>query len=419
MDNRKFSLGLFLLLLLAFVLRSYGFSSQPPSADDLSAGLSAIRYMEGGQLGPTMWNHPVLRNILVYLSLQLLGGGIWGLKIVSLVLGTLSVPLLGAAARRILKDDGAALMAAFFLAVDPLHIDYSRQAVQEVYMPFFILSGILLSMKYMQKMKQTDRTSPLLLILSGVSFGLGLASKWYVAFPLLITCACLSYNAVRDSGDSSGKISKLIFHFSALIVLPLTIYLLTFAPWFARGYDLSEWAYLQKAMSLETATHTGYNPFTLELDHRASLWFIKPVAFADFILDGSRPVVLLGMSNPLVWLLTIPSTIFVLYRGIRERIADHLYLAALFWLTYIPFLLAHRPIWAHSAFSVIPFSFMAVSTSLVSLLKGKRFGRLSLLLYLISVVIIGAPLYLLATGKGLEIGWLRPLVERFRPGFER
>lgn len=403
-----------LVTLFGFVLRAYGLSSQPPSGDDISVAVSAINYVEAGNLGPTMWNHPDLRNVLVYLSMWLSGGSVWGLKAVSLTLGTLSILLLSLTARRILINEEAALMAAFFLAIDPLHIDFSRQAVHEVYMAFFSLSGILLALKF------RDNTRPASLIFSGIFFGLGLASKWYVAFPLFVTFSFLIYCILKDyQTNILKKIPIALFVTSALVILPVTIYLLTFIPWFQRGYGISEWLLLQKAMYIETTIHSGYNPYGFEIDHRAYLWFIKPVAFADFIFSEGKPIVLLGISNPFIWLLTIPSTVYVTYKGIREKADNYFFLFFLFWLSYIPFLVTKRPIWAHTAFSVIPFSFMAVSYSIFDILRDKRYRKIVLAIYFLFVIIVSIPLYLLATGKGLEIDCLKPFVELYKPQNER
>ena len=65
-SNRAAYVALALITLYALLLNGFQLASQPVSQDDFDVALSAINYMESGQLGPTMWNHPYLRNILVY-----------------------------------------------------------------------------------------------------------------------------------------------------------------------------------------------------------------------------------------------------------------------------------------------------------------------------------------------------------------
>lgn len=412
--DKGFSLVLLTITSIALALRVWSLSSQPATGDDVAVGISAVNYMEGGQLGPTMWNHPVLRNMLVYTLLRVLGAGVWGLKLFSIVFGTLTVAALGICTKRLVGSGLIASLAALFLALDPLHIDFSRQAVHEVYMAFFVLSGILFAVRFRETM------GPLWLLSSGFCFGLGISSKWYVVFPLFVTCLFVVIHIMLKSDiERRQRTCLVIFALSSLLLLPATIYLVTFTPWFRRGYDFGEWLGLQKYMLLETRLHTGYNPYGFEIDHHAYLWFVKPVAFADFAFSGGKATVLLGMSNPLVWVLTIPSTLYVTYKGLREKNSSLVYLSALFFFTYLPFLLTTRPLWAHTAFSVLPFALTAVSYTLSDLGRYIPHGRRLLTLYLVCVIAVSVPLYFMAVGKGLEIELLRPFVESYRPSFER
>jgi dolichyl-phosphate-mannose--protein O-mannosyl transferase len=192
------------------------------------------------------------------------------------------------------------------------------------------------------------------------------------------------------------------------------VYVLTFLPWFQRGYDLSEWVRLQQSMAAETAQHTGeHNPYLYENDYRAFLWFIKPVAYVDFTMEGERAVIFAGISNPLVWLLTLPAMIWVALRAAREKVPDGWLLVALFLATYLPFALTTRPQWAHSALSVLPFCVAAIAWALrMRWLPGRE-----LWIYLAAVVIVSLPLYLLAIGAGYEIPLLRSIIEIYRPSY--
>jgi len=413
LSDNKFLLLLLLITVCALFLRIYGLSAVPLSSDDLQVISTASTYMERGHFGQTMWQHPKLRNILVYWSLQLFSGSVWGLKGVSLACGVLAVPMVGLVTRRIFNSTAAALLAAFFMAVDPLHIDFSRQAVQEVYMPFFTIVGIYGVLRY-----ETGK-GPFWLLLSGLCFGLGVAAKWYVAFPLAVALAFLAWNCLKERRTGAGW-AEALFLFSVLVILPLTVYLLSYYPCFLRsGSSLSEWLYGQRLMHAETVTHAGFSPYDMELDHSPSHWFVKPVAYADFILGSGRPWVLLAIPNPLVWLLTLPAVGYLVYRGLRERQGGWLFLAALFGFSYLPLLVSSRPIWVHTSFAVLPFAFMATAFSLTDLLKEKRERKIALAAYLVLVVIVSVPLYFLATGKGEDIPLLRPVMELYRPAAEK
>lgn len=407
---KKNWLGILLLVFLAgLILRVYGIRVQPPTSDDLNVAISAKNFVETGHLGPTMWNHPDLRNLLVYASMHLFGGGVIGLKLWSLAFGGLSVLLTGLVARELTGDARVGALAALLLAVDSLHIDFSRQAVHEVHMAFFSLAGIYCCLLFRR------RENVLYLLLAGLSFGLGIASKWYVLFPLATSGLFL----LLDAKSLKDRLARGMLLAATLILLPLTVYLLTFFPWFLRGYGVAEWLALQKAMYIETKHHLGYNPYGYEVDIKPLLWFVKPVAFGDFAMGPTGPVVLMGITNPFSWLLVLPAMIWTLRIWMTKKTTLMGYLFALFAFAYLPLAVSQRPIWAHTAFSVLPFAFIAVAGFLVSLLDKGEQNRRIFYAYLALLLLASIPLYLLATGKGHEVSLLQPILELYRPLHER
>lgn len=415
MEERNFRRWLLGIVVLALLLRVAWLASQPVSPDDYMVGVSAINYLENGQLGPTMWNHPGLRNLLVYASLQLLGSGVLGIKGWSLLFGILTTPLLALIGRRLLKSDLAALLAAFFWAVDTLSIDFSRQGINDVYLAFFPLLAILLACRFLETRNLWWLAG------SGAAFGLGIASKWSVLFQLLASGGYLLYE-VRSWRDWGG-FSRIIAFFATLIVLPALVYLITFLPWFGRGYSLSEWPQLQKSMYLETAHHTRYGrPITG--DHDPLVWFLRPVTFEDTFFITSRPgeenrfVVLLAVTNPCIWLPTLPAVGFLLWRGARRREAGLLFLAALFVLSYLPIAAAGRAIWLNTAFAVTPYAFLAVAFLVQRVVSDRKNGRVLLAGYLGLTLLLTVPLYPLAIGEGLRIPHMDELILRYFKAIE-
>jgi dolichyl-phosphate-mannose-protein mannosyltransferase len=413
---KSFALRVALLTLAGFLLRTLWLLSQPVSVDDYMVGITAINYMESGQLGPTMWNHPGLRNILVYGALKLFGPGVLGLKGWNVLFGTLSIPLLAAVTRRLMQSDRVALTAAFLWAVEPLAIDFSRQAINDIYLAFFPLLGIWLLLRYL------DAFRPIWLCLAGIAWGCGLASKWSALFPLLVTGGYLLWQTRRAPAEvAGGRVARFIFYAATLAVLPATLYLLTYLPWFGRGYALADWPALQQSMYLETKLHTGYHE-TIVGDHLAYEWFVKPVTYRDIFFSGGigdgpvtgKMTLLLAVADPLVWLLVLPAVGVLLYRGVRGRSAGELAVAVLFLLSYLPLVVAQRPIWVNTALSVLPFAQMAVAYLLWNVPGRELFRNRLACAYLACVLIVSALLYLPVIGKGELLPMVGPsLLERF------
>jgi 4-amino-4-deoxy-L-arabinose transferase-like glycosyltransferase len=430
MTARSTLWALALLTLFALFLNIFQIASQPVSGDDFSVAISAINYMESGQLGPTMWNHPCLRNILVYYAMLAFGTGVLGTKGVSLLLGTLCTPLIGLVAQRIFKDNRIALIAAFLWACDALVIDFSRQGINDIYLAFFPLAAIYLVYRYRESGNQGW------LLGSGICFGLGLASKWSALFPMTVTFVLLMAVIHNETANFSRERFARYLHAAAvLLIVPALVYLLTFMPWFSRGYSLPEWPALQKSMFLETSQHIGYKPKQWDdRDNKAYKWFVMPSVFVDPFMNMDKyeaggdettsvnkgVTVVLGYANPLVWLLVLPAIFLLIRRGIRERDEGAWYLAGLFLASYLPLVLSPRPIWMNTALSVLPYAIMAVAFFVWTIALRFKKQQLVLTTYLLLVLIVAAPLYLLAIGKGTGIPIMREyLVEQYLVQFRK
>lgn len=422
--DRKYAAMLLAATVLAGFLRLWGVGGQPALSDEIGAAVSAVNYMENGSFGPTMWYHPNLRNIVLYLAGQAFGYGPYALRGASLLAGILSVPLLGLLSYALTRNRGASLLAAFLLAVEQVHITFSRQAIQETWTAFFFLAGTLLAVLFCRK------GNTRLIMLSGIAFGLGISSKLHALFPLLVCLAAGLTGALKER--SAWKAMTVV---SCLVFLPLLIYLLTYIPWFGRGYDLFDWLRMQQAVFEKMATHTG-NPMDQVIDTQPWQWFLRPMGYANFVFSEGTPHVTIAYSNPLVWLLVLPASVFLLWRSRAafrgasisagavpaprdQGLAGLPWLLSLFAASYLPLAVSPRPIWLLSSLAVIPFAFLLVSLALCLWAGTARQGRKALAAYLILVSVASLAIYPMARGEAKHYSYLRPVAERFRPPFER
>lgn len=351
---------------VALALRAAALGAQPLLADDLSVGETALNFAELGWPDPTMWNHPRLRDLLVRGSLELLGDGPWGLKLWSVLLGALAAPATAVLARALTGSLAAAALAGLLVAVDPLHLDFSRQAINDVYLSLLPVASILALLRY------RERRAPGWLALAGLLLGLSVASKWSAAFPVGAAAAVVLAGSLRAEAGWRGRAAELCLFGAALIALPAAVYLVTYWPWLGRGHDLAELARFQLAMARETATHTGYAGTKLpgfpgEVVG-AWRWFLQPIWYVDYIppMAGRAGIpegglFLAGVANPLAWLAALPAAAWAGWRGLRERDAGAGWLALLFLAAWLPFALVPRPIWTNSALAVVPFALMPVA----------------------------------------------------------
>jgi dolichyl-phosphate-mannose--protein O-mannosyl transferase len=394
------------ITLLAIALRLHGIAQQPPIFDEVLAAVGAENYLEHGLFGPIMVDHPQWRSLALKATMGLFGSGAFGVRASSLLLGAISVPLLMILIASLTRSRPAALLAGFFIALDPVHITFSRQAIQEVHTTFFFLAGILLFIEGERRTESWWVTA--LWPLSGVAFGLGLSSKAHALFPLALCGTLAAWNAVVER--RSPSLTALAI--SSFALLPISVYTLTFLPWFARGYGIGDWIFMQSSFLTSMVTHTG-NPMDSMVDTTAALWFIKPfMGYGNFVEVDGAPMVTIAMGNPLVWLLVLPAAILTLVR--RREEPGAMTLLAFFLVSWVPLALTTRPVWVLSSLAVTPFAFALVGLAICDVVRSVR-QRIGLGLFLSAVLVVSLLMYPMSTGKSWHHGYLRPLVVKFIP----
>lgn len=181
------------LTLVAFVLRAYDLEHFPPPmhGDEGEIGMLALRVLEGKEPLPlfaTSWGD--LPNALFYfkaIALALFGKTEVGLRLLSALFGTASVPclyLLG----RMGWGRLAGFVAAWLMAVSHLHIHYSRLGLNIVEVAFALQLCVLMLARAREEAKSSDAepTTPPKEMLA-----------WYVGVGLMMTLAQYIYYGAR------------------------------------------------------------------------------------------------------------------------------------------------------------------------------------------------------------------------------
>lgn len=390
------------ITVVGFLLRSCGLSDQPPLRDEALSAITAQHFVEQGRFGPTMPFHPNLRNWILFGTTSGLGTGAWGLRGASVLLGTLSLPLLAWIVVLATGRRRAALVAAFLLCFDTVHVTFSRQSIQEVHTAFFVLLGVLGTLLALDAQRPEKRLWAL--PLSGLAFGLAIASKHQGVPPWLVCLGFLAIVFIRRRDLHATLLASV-----SLVAIPSAVYLWTYLPWFRRGYSLGEWLRAQADLLSEIVTHTGYVDSSALFD-RPWQWFVRPlVGYGNFALVDGTPHVTLALANPLVWLLVLPSSLYLWAR--RRADPGIQILLFLFWFSWLPLALSPRPIWLLSSVVVIPFAFAQVGLFLSDRMSSRRW----LAIFVGLVVASGLLLYPLAQGEGWTAEYLRPLVVHYLP----
>jgi len=152
----------------------------------------------------------------------------------------------------------------------------------------------------------------------------------------------------------------------------------------------------------------GFNPILNELSNPTK-WFTQFMS-AGFEIERNNNwgTYLIVMNNLPTWVFIIPSTLYMLYIGIKEQKMNHLVIALSFWLIYMPFLFVNRPIFLYSSLPLLPFGFLAIGFSAERLLK--KWAYVFLLVSILWCIFI----YPLVVSISIPIDLYQPLLHHIR-----
>jgi dolichyl-phosphate-mannose-protein mannosyltransferase len=301
-----------------------------PGFDEQYHGRTALEHLNFRF--PYEDTHPPLGKLLIALGIIIFGMTPFGWRFMGTFFGVLMVPIMFAFGKRLFKKTEYAFMSAFLMMFDFMHFTQSRIATIDTYPVFFIILMYYFMYLYCEmSFITTDFRKMLLpLLLSGICWGLGAASKWIVIYAgagLALIFFINLYNKHREvkelKNSKAAKKDKEAWAFlqkkideypkrvwqtlgwSALvfIVLPALLYFLAYTPLmmvkeigFNPGWVLESQKGMYQYHTELNATHSY-----------SSEWFqwpsmIKPMAyyFADGLPEGQTQR-LFAFGNPAIW----------------------------------------------------------------------------------------------------------------------
>lgn len=350
-----------LLLAAALVVRIWDIAgTEHYVGDQNTVVLAAYRFPETGLFAPDSWEQPPFHYYLIRLGTLLFGDNAYGWRMKNVLLGGLTVPLLFLLGRALFADRRIALLASLFLLFDPLHLYYSRTIYAEISsLPFFLAAMLLM-------VRRDDGPTG---AWAGILLGCALAQKWYYLVPSLVLIVVV----LRQRTEGSGTFGRELLPAAARYgIVPLTVYLLAFAPWFQRGYSLPEFFAMQvdayhylQSMEFYDSAMAFFRPDV----HPSWTWFLRPVVLGNPIdREGAWGRFLVIMNNIPVWGLTMPAMLHLAVRSFRQRALLPSLPVILFLAFALPFAAVERPVFLYSAIVLLPFAFLASADLVVSLL---------------------------------------------------
>lgn len=211
-----------IILILAFILRFYSLASTNFYPDE-SVYYFAARWLIEDEISAWYTNswQPPMSTWINYLFVSLFGLNELGMRISSVVFGTLTVLVVYFLAR-LWFNKKIALISALIMAILPLHVIYSRLAFTDVMQTFFLLLSISLAEYYLKKSYKP------VLYLSGIAFAISFLIKynalvvWGLYWIIVLIYAFIKARNKFKRCLSDAFISNLAFAIATLAVILLS-----------------------------------------------------------------------------------------------------------------------------------------------------------------------------------------------------
>lgn len=391
------------VFLIAFCLGFYDVSYPPFKWQDEPLHVqAAMNYWTNGQFEPDIWEHPPLRHILLNGFLEVFGDTPYGWRMRNVLAGAIAAALTFIFALEISGRKKTALLAGVLIATDPLHLVLSRFTFDEIYGGVFLLAAIIFYLKHRQQCA--------LLMLSAFFIGCAVAVKWYYVPGWAILASLALYE-----NRKSRNIGAILFIASAYILIPLSVYLCSYYPWFSRGYTLSELMELvaNAYFSLQKLQAAAYDSGLFFLKHTsAAKWFTSSIIVGQGTYSNvgiGRGEFILFTNNLPIWILTIPSMIGITFLSIKEKTFRYLIPVLFFCATYALFFFVKRPAFIYSAVPLIPFAFTATAICITRLTE--HFSPKTYYAILAVILTWNFYLYPLVTAKKVPVTPYRLILE--------
>ncbi len=245
--------------------------------------------------------HPPLSKLFMAGGMAVLGeDNPFGWRLFGALAGVGSVFFIYLLAKRLFRSEIAGLAAGFLMVFEGLFFVQSRIATPDTYLLFFILGTVYFLI--------SERP-----LLSGIFLGAALATKWTALMTLFPIGLFLIYSFFQ--ADRSRRRQFLAEATLAVplffVVVPASIYLLTYVPMLFSGHSLGDvWNLNRQAFEFHTnleATHPYQSPW--------NTWpiMMRPI----FLFVSSSGAVIYSLGNPIIFWVGLPALAFALWQGLR------------------------------------------------------------------------------------------------------
>lgn len=252
------------------------------------------------------WLHPPLAKYTQAVSILAFGENSFGWRFSSVLFGVLVILVVYHLAYTVFKDHRVALLSAAIASLDGLLLVLSRIAMNDIHVTFFIVWTLYNYLIFRENRKFSR------LLLTGISAGLAVSSKWSGLFVIIIILFFegLHFLAQVFKKLSEGKVKAdditifsmriILTRIFLLVLLPAVIYIASYSHMFVQGKDFKHLQEMHKQIWWYQTTLKADHPY----ESRPIQWFfnLKPVwIYVDYLPEKQQKANIYAFGNPAIF----------------------------------------------------------------------------------------------------------------------
>lgn len=340
--------------------------------DEIYHGRTAYEHLN--DMRPYENTHPPLGKILISIGIQLFGMTPFGWRFIGTLFGVLMVPIMYVFIKNLFGKTSVATVGTLFFTFDFMHYVQTRIATIDTYGVFFTILMYLFMYRFISTSFEDRALKQLVpLALTGLSFGLGIASKWtafYAAAGLLvlyIIYVIIEGRRLISDGKAGLYLKRLLLILGVsvlfFVVAAGAIYYFSYIP-YARG--MGEPLSLKLVWENQTGMFNYHKGVDSPHSYSSRWWMwifnIRPILYyLSYPVSGYRSS-FGAFLNPLVCWAGLVAIIYLVVKFIRTRKNSiHLFILIGYAAQLLPWVTITRTTFAYHYFPSMIFLVLALS----------------------------------------------------------
>ena len=335
---------------------------------------------------PYELSHPPLGKLIIGIGISLFGMTPFGWRFMGTLFGVLMLPLMYVFAKKLFGGRAVPSVVTAVFAADFMHFVQTRIATIDTYSVFFIMLMYLFMYLFIARSDEGDEHRALwCLALSGVSFGLGAASKLtsiYAGGGLAVIWA--AYWVLHRERGFKAFAKNALFCIGFFVLVPALIYYVSYTPYgTASGLHAPGMYFTREYAQIIIENQQfmfGYHSGLVAEHPYSSVWYqwmldIRPILYyLDYFDDGTRSSFGAFVNPALCWG-GLMSLFVLLYTAVfrRDRMAAFILVGYLAQL--LPWVLVRRLTFEYHYFPCTVFLLLSLGYCFKLMRLGNRRWR--------------------------------------------